>query len=142
MDCKGVTGFPMRLAVTAVILSLCTPILAEMADGFREHACETEAMRQISIIEDVSSSLYFNGPGASRVVDVCVPAGYELWVGGEGTDAFSVSLMYGDIPVRKVFMDHPSVAFSGDCFRITGKVTLKLECQHSDSGCTIGVSEL
>ncbi len=142
MDSKGVTGFPMRLVVTAVILSLCIPVLAEMADGFREQASETEALRQISIIEDISSSLFYHGPGSSRVVEIDIPAGYELWIGGEGAYAYSVSLMYGDTPVKKVFMEHPSIPFSEETVKLSGHLTLRLECQKSDDGCCIGVTEL
>ncbi len=142
MDRRGVTGFPMRLVAAAVLLSLCVPVLAEAADGFREQTCEKEAMGQISVIEEVSTSLYFSGPGASRVVGVSVPAGYELWIGGDGTDAYAISLMYGDVPVRKVFMEHPAFSFSEGCTKVTGTVSLRLECRNDGGTCSVGVAVL
>ncbi len=140
MDRRGITGFPMRLAVTAVILSLCVPVLAEMADGFREDACRTEALHQADIIDGCASSLFFSGPGSTRVVELQIPAGYELWVGGEGTDAYSVAVCRGDVPTDRVYMQHPSFRFTGGCVKLTGFVTLRLECQSVDGGCGIGVS--
>ncbi len=142
MDRRGVTGFPMRLVVTAVILSLCVPVLAEAADGFKERTCEKEAMSQIEIIGDVSSSLFFCGPGSARAADLQIPAGYEIWIGGEGAEAFSITLAYGDSPVRKVYMDHPALSFAGGCTRITGQVSLRLECVTGELGCEIEVTQI
>ena len=137
MDRRGVIGFPMRLMLAAVLLALCTPVLAEMTEGFRDQTYENEAQCQTDKIREASASLYMSGPGASRVVSLDIPAGYSITLGGEGAQAYSVTILKGDEEVMTFYSEHPSYRFIETVGEISGHCELLLSCERHDGGCGI-----
>ena len=140
MDRRGVIGFPMRLMLAAVLLALCTPVLAEMTEGFRDQTYENEAQCQTDKIREASASLYMSGPGASRVVSLDIPAGYSITLGGEGAQAYSVTILKGVEEVMTIYNEHPSFRFIESMEDIAGHCDLLLTCERHDGGCGIRVA--
>ena len=140
MDGRGVIGFPMRLMLAAVLLALCTPVLAEMTEGFRDQTHESEAQCQTDKIREASASLYLSGPGSSRVVSIDIPAGYSITVGGEGAQAYSITVLKGDGQVSLTYNEHPSFRFIDVVKDISGHCELLLSCEKDSDGCGIRVA--
>ena len=137
MDRRGVIGFPMRLMLAAVLLALCTPVLAEVTEGFRDQTHESEALCQTEKIMGASASLYLSGPGASRVISLDIPSGYSIILGGDDAYAYSVSILKGDDAISTVFTEHPSIRFINTIRDISGHCDLLLICERDDGGCGI-----
>ena len=127
----------MRLMLAAVLLALCTPVLAEMTEGFRDQTYENEALCQTEKIREASASLYLSGPGASRVISLDIPSGYSVTLGGEDAQAFSISILKGDEVVSRTFAEHPAFRFTETVKDISGHCELLLTCERYDGGCGI-----
>lgn len=141
MDRCGMTGFPMRLTVAAILLSVCLPAIAGMADDFGGESSITDGESQARIIRETASSLYYSGPGSSKNVELRIPAGYEILIGGEGAQSYAVSVMKDGTAVSTGYMQYPAVRFSGGT-EVSGIVTLSLRCINVDGGCVIEVRQV
>lgn len=131
----------MRLAVAAILLSVSLPALAGMADGFADGSSISEAESMAKTIKENASSLYYSGPGSTKNIEVRVPAGYEIRIGGVGAESYSVAVLKDGSAISVEYMQYPSVRFSG-CTVITGIVSLSLDCRNIDGECIIGARQI
>ena len=66
MDGKGVTGFPWRISLAFLLVALCVPPLAGLAEGFQDTADGCEIQTEIEQITNSASTVYLPRPIASR----------------------------------------------------------------------------
>ena len=66
-----------------------------------------------------------SGDGSTRTVSISLPAGCELCVGGEGSDAFCVRSVYNGEIVSKDYFETPVLKIN-EQMTFSGNVTLKL----------------
>ncbi|MCQ2085340.1 MAG: hypothetical protein MJZ21_04250 [archaeon] len=137
MDRKGAMGFPMRLTLAFILIALCIPSLSGMAAGFEEKTLESETDAQVGILLSAAGRTYYGGAGSSENVSLTIPAGFEISVGGEGTDAYSVCIYNNEGVVKTVYTDHPSIRFLGERIVLSGPCEVRLSC--NDVSGTYGV---
>lgn len=142
MDNLGVQGFPMRLAVAFVLIALCAPVLAGAAEGFQEYSDTSGVSSELSRIVSVSDRIYYSGTGASETLELSIRAGYEIVVGGEGADAYSISIMKDGKCVERHRMENPEVRFAGEGLVLSGLCTIRMTCLYDEDGYGIGVDPL
>ena len=122
---KGIMSLPVKLMVTMLIITISLPLLSDVTqDSERDMASaemEQEAMRFMNSAELALRS----GNGSSRTVTLSLPAGCELVVGGEGSDAFCVRAVYNGDTVSRYYFDNPVLRISEE-MTFTGKIVLML----------------
>lgn len=128
LDRKGVIGFPMRLAIAFLILSIFVPITLTMVDDLDDQSQTTIAKQEAERIEDRIKQTYYSGTGSICTVDVQLSGGSYLILGGDGSDAYSMRIMIDDTEKEKVFLQRPSVRLMGGPLYVNGNCTLSLEC--------------
>ena len=92
MDGKGVTGFPWRISLAFLLVALCVPPLAGLAEGFQDTADGCEIQTEIEQITNSASTVYFGGAGTSLSINLSILPGYEITLGGEGAEAYCIKV--------------------------------------------------
>ncbi|MCL1811611.1 MAG: hypothetical protein FWG41_05285 [Methanomassiliicoccaceae archaeon] len=128
MNKKGMIGFPMRLAVTFLILAIFVPVAVSMVDGLEKDSAASSAKSEAEKIANSVKKAYYSGAGSTDTVNVSLSGGSCLMVGGEGPDAYSISILLYDTVVEKMYLQRPSVKLLGDPVYIMGGRTLSVEC--------------
>ncbi|AGI47993.1 hypothetical protein TALC_01000 [Thermoplasmatales archaeon BRNA1] len=141
MDGRGVIGFPVRIGVAFLLVALCVPAISYAVDAFQESSELQRVDGEVDSIIEASGRIYFGGAGCSCTIDVHVEPGYEIWIGGEGPEAYSVSVVKGSSVRERTYAENPSVRFLGERMVLTGDSELLLECARIDGVYGIRVTE-
>lgn len=128
MDGKGVTGFPWRISLAFLLVALCVPPLAGLAEGFQDTADGCEIQTEIEQITNSASTVYFGGAGTSLSIDLSILPGYEITLGGEGAEAYCIKVSDPHGGETLTYMDRPAARFL-NTVTLTGSCTLELVCQ-------------
>ncbi|MCQ2071019.1 MAG: hypothetical protein MJZ68_07800 [archaeon] len=132
MDDRGVLGLPMRLAVVMVVLALCVPVLAHVANDFQDRTENDLACKEAGKVASVAREVYHMGEGGSSTVEISVLNGYALILGGESTDAYRILVRSPDGRDTVVPLDnreYQSARFVGGSVSVIGHMVLKLTCK-------------
>ncbi|MDR3282767.1 MAG: hypothetical protein LBS92_04060 [Candidatus Methanoplasma sp.] len=141
MDRKGMVGFPVRLAVTFLILALAVPSLMAMMGGMQEEAGESAAASEADKISSAVSRAYYSGVGGTCTVGVSISSGYRLVIGGDGADAYCISVLCGDEPKEKIYLQRPPVRImNSEPLEISGERTLLCTCAAVEGAYGVEVS--
>lgn len=122
---KGVMGLPIKLMVTMTIIAISLPALTGIMDDSERGMADAEMGQEVERFMNAAVLAHRSGDGSSRTVSISLPAGCELCVGGEGSDAFCVRSMYNGEIVSKNYFETPVLKIS-EQMTFSGKVTLKL----------------
>ena len=128
MDGKGVTGFPWRISLAFLLVALCVPPLAGLAEGFQDTADGCEIQTEIEQITNSASTVYFGGAGTSLSIALSLLPGYEITLGGEGAEAYCIKVSGPRGGETLTYMDRPAAKFL-NTVTLTGSCTLELVCQ-------------
>ena len=128
MDGKGVTGFPWRISLAFLLVALCVPPLAGLAEGFQDTADGCEIQTEIEQITNSASTVYFGGAGTSLSIDLSILPGYEITLGGEGAEAYCIKVSDPRGGETLTYMDCPAAKFL-NTVTLTGSCTLELVCE-------------
>jgi len=125
-------GFPMRLAVTFLILALFVPVAVGMLDGMEKDSSVSAARTEAEKISDTAKRAYYSGAGSTDTARISLSGGSCLVVGGDGSDSYCISILLGDTVVEKVYLQRPSVKFLGEPVYIMGIRTISVECVNDN----------
>ena len=128
---KGVMGLPIKLMVTMMIIAISLPALTGIMDDSERDMADAEMGQEVERFMNAAILAHRSGDGSSRTVTITLPAGCELCVGGEGSDAFCVRSVYNGEMVSKNYFETPVLKISEQMV-FSGNVTLKLTSNDSD----------
>jgi hypothetical protein len=128
MNKKGMIGFPMRLAVTFLILALFVPAAFGMVSDMEKSSAASAAKAEAEKIEDTVKRIYYTGAGSTGTVNVSLSSGACLVLGGEGSDSYCITVFIYDKKVDNIYLQRPSVKFLGDPLFLMGDRTVQIEC--------------
>ena len=121
-------GFPIRLAIAFLIIVLAVPPLMELAGDFRDDINISSANSEANRIRDTLSSVYYAGDGNTAYIDIHVPDGYTICIGGLDDRAYTLSVLYGDEIEDIVYLEHPAVKITGNQVCVSGNSGLEITC--------------
>ncbi|NLU45690.1 MAG: hypothetical protein GXX87_01940, partial [Euryarchaeota archaeon] len=87
--------------------------------------------------------VYYMGAGSACAVDVSLPAGCMMAVGGEGTDAYSIGIFLDGVEKDRIYLERPLVRILGDGLDVHGKSRISVECVRLDGvyGVSVGIDD-
>ena len=135
-DRKGIMSLPVKLAVVMMVITITIPVLSNALDNSREDMMNAEMQQEVDRLKNTASLVHYSGNGSSRTVEIDLPAGCEIAVGGEGGDAYSIRSSYNGRVVSTDHFERPVLRIADETV-ITGRVMLKLTSVE-----TGGVSEI
>ena len=122
---KGVMSLPIKLMVTMTIIAISLPALTGIMGDSERDMADAEMGQEVERFMNAAILAHRSGDGSSRTVTITLPAGCELCVGGEGSDAFCVRSVYNGEIVSKRYFETPVLKISEEMV-FTGNATLKL----------------
>lgn len=130
-DRKGVADLPIKLLVIMVVLCVAIPVVAEAADRSQKSILSNQLESESNKIVDTVAVVYYSGSGSSRTLEIDLPQGCEIVIGGEGTDAYAIK-SYGNGELLSVrHLENPSIAFNEKII-IDGDCELKVSCHENN----------
>ena len=125
MDRRGVTALPIKLLIITIVLSLSLPVIAGVLesneDDVNTELMETESKR----IANAATSVYYSMNGATKMVEIDVPEGCRMVLGGEGDDAYAIHMYCGGKLTSEHWMEKPILSFK-DRIELYGYSTLSI----------------
>lgn len=133
---KAVTDLPIKLLVISIILSISIPIVTSSLESSMDGMESSQMNEECQRIANSATSAYYSTIGAERYLDVDIPAGCSLVLGGEGVEAYAIHMYRGSEEVSKHWMEKPMIPFKEvDC--IEGKVSLRISADTDGIEVTI-----
>ena len=124
-DRGGIMSLPVKLMITMVIIALSVPMLTSALDSSQEDMAGAEMSHEVQKFKNAANLAHFSGNGCSRTVEIDLPAGCEMSVGGEGSDAYSIRTLYNGELISTEYFESPVLRICNE-MTFTGHMTLKL----------------
>lgn len=125
-------GLPMRIALAFLIIAICTPPLITAANDFSQQADMNGMTDDLDRISEAATKAYLGGVGTTVSTFVDLIPGYEMELGGDGADSYSVKVVRGGEIIEKRYLAHPSVPLLGKTV-LDGSCTLVFECVNENA---------
>ena len=132
LDRKGVVGLPLRLAMTFLILSISVPAVMYMVDDLQEDSDLSLLRYESTRLSDTMTTAYYSGEGSVQTISVSIKYNSSLVIGGEGKDAFCISILVDNQEKEKHYLERPSVRILNEQLHISGNRTLQCRCVSVD----------
>ena len=130
---KGILSLPIKLTVSFLILSLMVPSVMAAVESIQEDIGEAELEAAAEELGAHISRVHSKTPSYRAVLELLVPEGAHLEVGGD--EGYVIRMFDERGQVGRVLMDVP---VAGDTLTIYGSVILEL----SNGPDGVGVREL
>lgn len=111
------------------MLTVSMPIIADAVDSNEEETMTSEMYQEMEKISNTISVVHYSGNGSTMTVEVDLPAGCEISIGGEGTDAYSMRASFEGECVSTIYFEKPTVMIPSECL-VTGHSLLMLESTY------------
>ena len=118
-------SLPIKLLLVMAVIAVTLPIVTGVMDDSQGNMAEAEMHHESMKFKNAASLAHFSGNGCSRTVDIELPAGCELMIGGNGEDAYCIRSVYNGEVIAREYFEQPAFRIN-DQMIITGKVSLKL----------------
>ena len=128
-DSRGIIDMPLKLMIIMVILTLCIPIVAQAVDSNQKQMIGSVMDQEAERIIEAARSARFSGAGTSDIIDVDLPQGCEIVLGGD--DPYSLSCIYEGSVISKKFMERPAIMFD-DTITVSGSMRLQFRSTFID----------
>ena len=118
-------GLPVKLLLVMAIIAVTLPIVTGAMEDSNNDMAEAEMHHESLKFKNAAALAHFSGNGCSRTVDIELPAGCELLVGGSGEDAYCIRSVYNGEIVSRDYFEQPVIRITQE-MNIVGNVSLKL----------------
>ena len=125
-------SLPLKLAISFLIIGLMMPSVITMTQNTQEDAQEMVVRSVAGQLSDAMTDCYYDGLGSGRTVNLTVPSGYSLEVGGDGTQAYIIRIVHGGEVVDRIYLDSPGFPVIGDITRISGTMRVEISAVVCD----------
>lgn len=136
---KGMVGFPVKLAVAFLILSVSIPAVTGMAGNLTDGNAVDSATAEAGKVVSAISKVYYSGIGSMQTVELSISSKSHLKIGGEGSHAYSVGIFLEDAEKNRLVLQRPSVKILGEGLEVSGNVLLSVKCVQAGKGCGVEV---
>ena len=137
---KAMIGFPMRLAVAFLILSISLPVITGMAEDLKDDNRVGSTTAEGQKISHAISKVYYSGGGSIRTVEVSIDSHCFVKVGGAGSQCYSIGVYLEDMEKGRIYLQRPPVKIVGDGVEISGDTLGSVKCVRMADGCGVEVS--
>ena len=124
-DRGGIMSLPVKLMVTMVIIALSVPMLTSALESNQEDMAGAEMMQEAERFKNAACLAHFSGNGCSRTVELNIPTGCEMCVGGEGSNGFSIRMFHNGNLISTSYFESPVLKIDQE-MTFTGQMMLKL----------------
>ena len=136
-DDRGVLDMPVRLAVAILIIATVTPVLMGMVGTAEDVMSSSEAEVEADRLCDGISRAYYGGEGTMVSVELSIPAGQSLELGGDERSV--IRILDGGMEVDRVYIERPAVPVL-EPVTITGRTVVTIQSGVSDGDYGVWVS--
>ncbi|MFA6804521.1 MAG: hypothetical protein WCR17_00835 [Candidatus Methanomethylophilaceae archaeon] len=140
MNRMAMIGFPLRLTIAFLILSISIPVLSGMVTSLEDDNTSMAAESEAEKVSEAISKVYYSGVGGCVTVEVDIDRECYIKLGGEGADAYTIGIYHGDKETGRIYLQRPSVCIFGDGLEVSGNCTILIECQDQNGKYGVGVS--
>ena len=140
-DRRGMMDMPLKLTVIMIVIALNIPMIVNVIETNEDRVMDSVLSKEADRIGSAVRAAYYSGDGSSRMIDVDLPEGCEMTLGGSSSDAYAITCTFGGKVVSKTYIEKPSIRFDGPV-TISGNVRLEITNFVRDGQSYAGVNVL
>lgn len=133
LDRKGMVGFPMRLAIAFLILSISVPAAMSAIGNIDGDSRMSSVSGEAEKLADTMANAYYSGNGSRFTVDLEIEDGCMVIVGGDGSEAYSIKVVCDD-DMSVIPLDRPSIRVIGGSVTLAGDCHVICTCTCDENG--------
>lgn len=133
MDRRAVTGLPVKLLVIMIIMGSMVPVMMNYLDSGMSDMDRNRMDGEAQRLTNAVSGVYYSSVGDSKYVEIDIPQGCTMVLGGEGQEAYAIHLYRGSEEVGKHWMEKPMIPFK-DMTVIEGRTTIRVTADTDGIG--------
>lgn len=137
-DRRGIIGLPVKLAVCFLILGLMVPLVTDAVRDADDEISVYGLRTQAASLEDAIQRAYATGGTVS--VELDIPYGQVLEVGGSDGDEYVIRLVSGGEVVERMFITNPTVPVVNGETCLSGRVTVTVDGSSAHGSSPDGVT--
>lgn len=140
---SAVIDLPLRLTVVVLIVSLTTPVALAVMEEQEIETARTAMDRSASSIMNAAIATHYGGEGSFRTLELHLPPGCTLEVGGEAgsVESLSIRCYYEGRLLGTRYMESHSISLLTDTpLTLEGDPVLVLQSLQRDEQATVGLS--
>jgi len=100
---------PIKLMVVFLLLSISVPLVANAMEKSQEDTMGTAMEHEIGRLYDSIIMVYYSGTGSSKTISINIPGGCEMYIGGEGSDSYSIRSSFKGSTGPTRYMERPGI---------------------------------
>ena len=131
MNRKGSMDLPIKLMVAVILVSLSVPVIIQGLDASETGMDKVQMENESSKIANSITNVYYSLTGSERTVEIEVPQGCHIVLGGDGNDSFGIHMYRNDSPLGTYWLEKPIIGFDG-ITSISGKTTIVISIENSE----------
>lgn len=132
-DRRGIIGMPIKLAVAVLVIATMTPVIVDMVDDAEDSLSIIDTESEARKIVEAVSDAFFGGYGCTVSVNVSIPTGESIVLGGSSGNEYSLRIMANGEVKKKILLERPGVPVLNDEIEISGDTVLKvISCWDGD----------
>ena len=108
---KAVISLPIRLMVVFLILAISTPALINVLEENERTSSISVLDHEFSRFTDSVAKAHYSGTYSMKTITLNIPENCEVFIGGDGSDAYSIRGTYNGEEVLTRYMEQPAVMF-------------------------------
>lgn len=113
---------PIKLAVCFLILGLMVPTLMGVVEDSQQELSLTEMTKEAEKLRSAIGKAYYED--STVYIELSLPAGQSLIVGGEGPERYTIMIQTDDRTIETVYLERPTVGVLNGRTVITGDTTI------------------
>lgn len=125
-------GMPLKIAIAMLVIVTMTPLVMGMVDNAETSMSSVEAEGEAEELVEAIARAYYGGVGCEESVEVSLPDGESIEVGGDGAYRYVVRILEGEAEIGRIHLNTPSVPVLSGTLRITGDCTVTVTCVSVD----------
>ena len=98
--------------VVFLILAISTPALMNVLDENERTSSISVLDHEFSRFTDSVAKAHYSGINSMKTLTLNIPENCEVFIGGDGSDAYSIRGTYNGQPVLTRYMEQPAVMFT------------------------------
>jgi hypothetical protein len=138
---RGTMDLPVRLMVVALIICISLPLLTSAIERGGSDNAALSMNSEADKIFNAVAAVHYSGIGSSRTVTINIPDGSEMVIpGGDGSDGYSIKMIFKGRNVGVRYMDSPPIRFVTECLTMTHSVLLLITSDVIDGNNAVRVN--
>lgn len=131
MNRKGSMDLPVKLMITVILISLSIPVITQGLETSETGMDRVQMENESSRIANSITTVYYSLSGTEKTVELDIPKGCHIELGGEGDRSFGIHMYRNDTQLGTYWLEKPIISFE-EKTSVSGKASITVSVENSE----------